>query len=207
MRFRIFLIRIKGDAGHMTKLLPSKAIPVGLVDGLVNGAVVLTGPTQSPHIRGEVVLTESKVTLPGLVEKPIGAPATVEFEGMIPKAPGVVFDRLELIVPPIRLPIKGKIQLGERFSLDAALSTGTLSLSSVPEWIAKGGFEAGNIELSLDMKGKELGLENLEDHRVARIDQWSDECKGSRGTYSGFVSAGSTCPERRGDQTVVVSPA
>lgn len=154
--FQDFLIRVKGDAGHMATLLPSKAIPVGLVDGLVNGAVVLTGPTQSPNIRGEVVLTESKLTLPGLVEKPIGAPATVEFEGMIPKAAGVVFDRLELIVPPIRLPIKGKIQMGERFSIDAALSTGTLSLSSVPEWIAKGGFEAGKIELSLDMKGKEL---------------------------------------------------
>ena len=35
---------------------------------------------------------------------------------------------------------------------DAALSTGTLSLSGLPEWIAKGGFEAGNLEVSLDMK-------------------------------------------------------
>lgn len=154
--FQDFLIRVKGEADHMVKWLPSKAIPVGTIDGLVNGAVVLTGPTQSPHIRGEVVLTESKVMLPGLVEKPIGAQATVEFEGMIPPVSGILLDRLELIVPPIRLPVKGKIQLGDRFSIDAALSTGTLSLSRVPEWIAKGGFEAGNIELSLDMKGKDL---------------------------------------------------
>ena len=154
--FQDFLIRVNGDAGHMAKLLPSNAIPAGTIDGLVNGAVVLTGPTLSPSVRGEVVLTESKVTLPGLVEKPIGAPATVEFEGTIPQASGVLLDRIELIVPPIRLPLKGKIQLGERFSIDAALSTGTLSLSRVPEWIAKGGFEAGNIELSLDMKGKDL---------------------------------------------------
>jgi len=75
---------------------------------------------------------------------------------MIPQASGVLLDRLELSVPPIRLPVKGKIQLSERFSINAALSTGTLSLSRVPEWIAKGGFEAGNIELSLDMKGKGL---------------------------------------------------
>ena len=154
--FQDFLVRVRGDADHMARLLPSKAIQAGMIDGLVNGAVVLTGPTLSPHIRGEVVLTEAKVTLPGLVEKPIGAQATVEFEGLVPQASGVSFDRLELIVPPIRLPVKGKIQLGERFSIDAALSTGTLSLSSVPEWIAKGGFEAGNIELSLDMKGKDL---------------------------------------------------
>ena len=154
--FQDFLIRVKGDAEHMVKLLPSNAISAGVIDGLVNGAVVLTGPTLSPHIRGEVILTESKVTLPDLVEKPIGALATVEFEGMIPQGSGVLLDRLELIVPPIRLPVKGKIQLGERFSIDAAISTGTLSLSRVPEWIAKGGFEAGNIELSLDMKGKGL---------------------------------------------------
>ena len=154
--FQDFQIRVNGDADHMAKLLPSKAIPAGVIDGLVNGAVVLTGPTVSPHVRGEVVLTESKVTLPGLAEKPIGAQLTVEFEGMIPKASGILLDRIELSVPPIRLPVKGNIQLGERFAIDAALSTGTLSLSRVPEWIAKGGFEAGNIELSLDMKGKGL---------------------------------------------------
>jgi len=152
--FQDFLIRVKGDAGQMAKLVPSRAIPPGAIDGLVNGAVVLTGSTLSPHVRGEVELTESVVSFPGLVEKPIGAEASVEFYGTIPKGSGVLLDRIELVVPPIRLPVKGKIQLGERFSIDAALSTGTLSLSRVPEWIAKGGFEAGNIEVSLDMKGK-----------------------------------------------------
>jgi uncharacterized protein involved in outer membrane biogenesis len=154
--FQDFLIRIKGDAEHMAKLLPAQSIPAGMVEGVVNGAVVLTGPTLSPQLRGEVVLTESKVTLPGMIEKPIGAQAMVEFLGMLPQGSGILLDRIELVVPPIRLPVKGKIQLGERFSIDAALSTGTLSLSRVPEWIAKGGFEAGNIELSLDMKGKGL---------------------------------------------------
>ncbi len=153
--FQDLLIRIKGDAGHMIRLLPANAVPAKTIDGLVSGAVVLTGSTLSPHVRGEVVLTESKVTLAGLVEKPVGAQATVEFEGTVPQA-GVLLDRIELVVPPLRLPVKGKIQLGKRFSIDAALSTGTLSLSRVPEWIAKGGFEAGNIELSLDLKGKGL---------------------------------------------------
>jgi AsmA-like C-terminal region len=152
--FKDLLIRGKGDADHMARLMPSRAIPAGTFEGLANGAVVLSGPTLSPHLRGEVVLTESKVTLPGLIEKPIGAQATVEFEGMIPQGSGVLLDKIELIVPPIRLPVKGKIQLGEHFSIDAALSTSALSMSRVPEWIAKGGFEAGNIELSLDMKGK-----------------------------------------------------
>ena len=155
--FQDLLIRIKGDADHMVRLLPAQTIAAGTFEGVVDGAVVLTGPTLSPHLRGEVILTESKVTLPGMVEKPVGAEAMVEFYRMIPQGAGLLLDRIELVVPPIRLPVKGKIQLGEQFSIDAALSTGTLSLSRVPEWIAKGGFEAGNVELSLDMKG--LGLD------------------------------------------------
>jgi len=152
--FQDFLIRITGDAGHMVKLLPANTVSAGVFDGRLNAAVVLRGPTLSPHVRGEVVLTESKVMLSGLIEKPIGAQATIEFDGAIVKNSGVVLNRVELLAPPIRLPVKGKIQLGEQFSIDASLSTGTLSLSGVPEWIAKGGFDAGNIELSLDAKGK-----------------------------------------------------
>lgn len=152
--FQDFLIRVKGDAGHMTKLMSLQAIPAGAIEGVINGAVVLTGPTISPQLRGDVVLTESKITLPGLVEKPIGAQTAIEFYGTAPQGAGILLDRIELVVPPIRLPVKGKIQLSERFSIEAALSTGTLSLSRVPEWIVKGGFEAGNVELSLDMKGK-----------------------------------------------------
>ena len=106
--FQDFLIRVKGDANHMAKLLPSHAIPAGAIDGLLNGAVVLTGPTLSPQVRGEVELTESVVSVPGLVEKPIGAQAAVEFSGMIPQGSGILLDRVELIVPPLRLPMKGK---------------------------------------------------------------------------------------------------
>ena len=153
--FQDFLVKVRGDAAHLAKLLPAKAIPNGLIDGLVSGAVVLTGQTVAPRFRGEVTLTESKVTWPGVVEKPIGAQATVEFEGAVKQKAGITLNRFEVIALPIRLPVKGTIQLGERFAIDAALATGNLSLSRVPEWIAKGGFEAGNIELSLDMKGKE----------------------------------------------------
>ena len=153
--FRDLLVQISGDALHLSQLLPAKAIPPGTIEGLASGAVLFTGPTGAPHLRGELVLTEAKVTLPGMLEKPTGAPATISFEGDVPQAKAVTLTRLEIAVPPIRLPIKGKIQLGDKFSIDAALATGTVSLSSVPEWIAKGGFEAGNLELSLDVKGKD----------------------------------------------------
>lgn len=153
-QFRDLLVRISGDAVHMAQLLPAKAIPPGTLGGVAVGLVLLTGPTTTPHVRGEVELTESKVSLPGMLEKPIGAAATISFEGDIPQPRNVILNRVEISAPSIRLPIKGTIQLGDKFLIDAGLATGTVSLSSLPEWIVKGGFEAGNLELSLDVKGR-----------------------------------------------------
>jgi uncharacterized protein involved in outer membrane biogenesis len=153
--FKDLAVRISGDAIHMSQLLPAKSLPQGVVEGLASAIVVVTGATTAPHLRGEVELTEARVTLPSILEKPTGAPVTVTFEGDIPRSKDVTLTRLEIAAPPLRLPVKGKIQFGDKFSIDAALATGTVALSSVPEWIAKGGFEAGNLELSLDIKGKD----------------------------------------------------
>jgi hypothetical protein len=153
--FRDLAVRISGDAAHMANLVPAKAIPPGTMEGMASTIVVMTGASGAPHLRGELALTDSKLSFPGIMEKPTGAPVTVSFEGDVEQSKHMTLTRVEIAAPPIRLPIKGKIQLGDKFFIDASLATGTLSLSSVPEWIAKGGFEAGNLELSLDIKGRD----------------------------------------------------
>jgi hypothetical protein len=153
--FQDFVIRAQGDAGHITGFVPSKVIPVGMFEGLLSAAVELTGATTAPHVRGNLVLTGSKVVVPNAIEKPVGAPAVLEFEGNLTRANAATVTRVELLLPSVRIPVKGAIQLGEKFSIDATLATGELSLSGLPEWIAKGGFEAGNVEVSLDVKGKD----------------------------------------------------
>jgi hypothetical protein len=153
--FRDFAVRISGDAAHMANLMPAKAVPPGTMEGMASTIVVITGASGAPHLRGEIVLTDSKVSLPGIMEKPAGAPVSVMFEGDVEQSKHMTLTRVEIAAPPIRLPIKGKIQLGDKFFIDASLATGTLSLSSVPEWIVKGGFEAGNLELSLEIKGRD----------------------------------------------------
>jgi len=153
-QFQEFIIRANGDAGHIARLVPSKAIPAGMFEGLLSGAVQLSGATTSPHVRGNLVLTDTKVVVPNVLEKPVGAPAVLEFEGSLTRANTATVTRVELLLPAARIPVKGTIQLGEKFSIDAMLTTGELSLSGLPEWIAKGGFEAGNVEVSLDVKGK-----------------------------------------------------
>ncbi len=164
--FQDFVVRARGDAAQISRLVPTAAVPAGTFEGLLSTAVLLTGPTATPHVRGSVVLDESKATWPGMVEKPIGAPATVEFEGDLAKANTFTIHRVELILPSMRIPLKGTLQLGEHFRIDAAVATGTLSLSSLPEWIAKGGFEAGNLEVSLDVKGRDT------DWKAWRITGW-----------------------------------
>ncbi|MDP3091231.1 MAG: AsmA-like C-terminal domain-containing protein [Nitrospira sp.] len=153
--FQEFVVRANGDAGHIMRFVPAKVIPVGMFEGLLSAAVQLSGATTAPHVRGNVVLTESKVVVPNAIEKPIGAPAILEFEGNLTRANIATVTRVELVLPSVRIPVKGAIQIGDKFSIDATLATGELSLSGLPEWIAKGGFEAGNVEVSLDVKGKD----------------------------------------------------
>ena len=63
-------------------------------------------------------------------------------------------------MPPFRLPLKGRITLGDQFAIDASLASGAVSISSLPEWIYKSGFEAGNLEVSMDVKGTDAEWKN-----------------------------------------------
>jgi hypothetical protein len=90
----------------------------------------------------------------------------VEFEADVARADTVTVTRAEVVLPTLRLPAKGTLHLGGKFSLDASVATGTVSVANLPEWIGKRGFEAGNIEISLDVKGKDP------DWKAWRITGW-----------------------------------
>lgn len=164
-QFQDFVVRANGDAGQWARFAHSVAIPQGMLEGAFSATVFLSGQTVKPQIRGSVVLDQARLTM-GSIDKPVGAPLAVEFEGDIAKHHGLILQQVELVVPSTRIPINGVIEVGDRFLLDATVSIGTLSLSSLPEWMAKGGFEAGNLEVALDVKGKEA------DWRSWRVTGW-----------------------------------
>ncbi|HSN04224.1 MAG TPA: AsmA-like C-terminal domain-containing protein [Nitrospira sp.] len=159
-QFQDLVIRTNGDAGLIGRFVPGGVVPAGMFEGILGAAVRLTGATGAPHVRGNLVLTESKVVVADVIEKPVGAPAALEFEGDLTRANAATVTLVELVLPAARIPVKGAIKVGEKFSIDVAVATGTLSLSSLPEWIAKGGFEAGQVEVSLDVKGKNTDWKN-----------------------------------------------
>jgi len=151
--FQDFVISGRGDASQLERLFRSPAVGQGAFEGTLSSTVVLSGSTSKPQIRGSFVFDEAKVVL-GSLEKPIGAHATVEFHGILPPRSGVTLDRVELVFPRIIIPAKGSMHLGDRFLINMAITTRSLSMSSLPEWISKAGLEAGNLDLSLDIKGK-----------------------------------------------------
>ena len=164
--FQNFDVRARGGAMPMARLASLPAIAPGTFEGTVSADVTLSGSMATPHLRGVVVLDEAKMIMPGLGEKPVGAPAALEFEGETAKTGGVALHRLEVVLPSLRIPVKGRVLIGERFSIDASAATGAVSLSRLPEWISKGGLEAGNLEISLDLKGKD------KDWNAWRITGW-----------------------------------
>jgi hypothetical protein len=151
--FQDFVIRAKGNAAQLRRMMSAGSFPDDLLSGIVNAKVQLSGPSGAPHLRGEIGLNDAKLVLPSVGEKPPGTPASLELDADVTRGVGLTISRLELVVPPLRLPLKGQITLGDRFTIDASLASGTVSLSSLPEWIFKNGLEAGNLEVSMDVKG------------------------------------------------------
>lgn len=164
-RFQDFVIRTRGDAAQMMRLFHATALGQRAFEGTISSTMAFSGSTARPHIRGSVVLDDARVAV-GAMEKPVGPHATVEFEGVMPQATAIKLHRVELVLPAVTIPAKGTIQLGNGFMIDMAVATGTVSVASLPEWMPKGGLEAGNLEVSLDIKGRET------DWRTWKISGW-----------------------------------
>ncbi len=158
--FQDFVVRTRGSAAHFRQLVSPGSFPDDVLSGLLSTRLILSGPTTTPHLRGDITLNDAKLTLPNVGEKAPGEPASIELEADVVRGIGLTIMRMELVIPPLRVPLKGKIVLGNRFSIDAEVATGTVSLSSLPEWINKGGIEAGNFEVSMDIKGSDADWKN-----------------------------------------------
>ena len=152
-RFQDFSVRVYGAVESIVRLIPMSTPPEAF-EGRAVATVSLSGRTVAPHLRGVLVLDESKVMFPGLGEKPVGAPATVEFEGEVTTANVLAVNRLKLMLPAVEVAAKGRMLFGDQVKVNGSVVTGTLSLSQLPQWVTMGGIKEGKFEVSLDIKGK-----------------------------------------------------
>lgn len=170
-RFQEFVIRTRGDAAQTARLVRATAGEQGMFEGILSTNVTLSGLTARPQVHGAVVFDEARVAI-GSLEKPAGAHATVEFDGELAHGSNLTVHEVELILPTVHIPAKGTMKFGDRFMIDMAVASGTLAVSGLPEWISKGGLEAGNVEVSLDVKGREP------DWKTWRITGWTSLTNG-----------------------------
>jgi uncharacterized protein YhdP len=109
--FQDFIIRAKGSAAQLRQMVSAGTFPDDLLYGMVNAKVQLSGPSGTPHLRGEIGLNEAKLVLPMVGEKPLGSPASLELDADVTRGVGLVISRLELVVPPLRSPLEGACHL------------------------------------------------------------------------------------------------
>ncbi|HMS83152.1 MAG TPA: AsmA-like C-terminal domain-containing protein [Nitrospira sp.] len=164
-QFQDVSIRTRGDATQLARLFRLPATDREVLEGTLVSTATLSGMTARPHIRGSIVLDEAKVVL-GVINKPIGARATVEFDGVLPQTASVKLDRVVLVLPSLIIPAKGTLQFGNGFLVDMAVATGVVPVTSLPRWISTSGLEGGDFELSLDIKSREP------DWRAWRLTGW-----------------------------------
>lgn len=177
--FQGFTVQGSADIAQVIRLLPAERIPSTALEGSIGITVALSGPTNAPRAKGMLELAETQLSIPGLLYKPAGTPAHIEFEGGLSPSSRISVDRLELILPPYRLAGKGTMRMGKKFSLDATLHSGVISVAGLPRGVSLGRVEAGTLEVSLDVKGKGhdwkawqiTGWVALTDGLVSGIDQ------------------------------------
>ena len=152
--FQEFTVRAKADAPQLARLLPVGTIPPTALQGTIGATVTLLGATDAPQFRGTMELRDAELTWPGIMRKPAGTPASIQFEGHLSRSAVLTVERIELAIPPVRLAGKGKMRLGPKFNVEATFVSGLVDLAKLPPVIETGGVKAGMLEVSLDVKGK-----------------------------------------------------
>ncbi len=152
--YQDFTISTRAEAHDLMQLLPAGAFPELQPQGTIGAVVGLSGPLTTPRYKGKLDLDDAVVDIPGLGRKPRGRQAEIEFDGSIGKRSVPFLHRLDLVFPSLRIPGRGTLRLDKRFRVNATVGFGPIAVTLVPDWMRPAGLERGEVEVSLDIKGK-----------------------------------------------------
>lgn len=153
-RFQGFNVWARAPAPQILSLLSSRATGTTGVQGPVGIALSVTGPIETPQIKGLIGFNDATLTVPGWLHKPAGQPAALEFDATLSQDRILTVPRLEFIMPPARLSGKGQVRFGRVIRATSSLISGPIPLNGLPPGMVLGGFDSGTLELSLDVKGR-----------------------------------------------------
>ncbi|MGH7232476.1 MAG: AsmA family protein [Nitrospiraceae bacterium] len=159
-------VRARADVSQFLRLLQVSLPSTVTLEGMAGFVATLSGPSESPHMKGILELREASLLVPDMVHKPPGTSTSVEFEGELSRDSMLTVERLELVLPPFRLAGKGRIRLAGAYNLDATLVSGPVSIGGLPQGMTAGPVKDGILEVSLDVKGK------ADDWKTWQVNGW-----------------------------------
>ena len=134
------------------------ASPGMRLTGPLQASVTLTGPIRHPKLKGWIDGREAFMDVPSLLQKQAGQEGRLEFDGQFHPGSRVHFERVELIMLPLRLRGQGTIRYRSevRWAWEARFDSGPVYLGVLPEGIRVLGdlVQSGILEVQLKGSGR-----------------------------------------------------
>lgn len=122
--------------------------------GQVQLVARVTGAVQTPRIKGHVQLERTAVAVSHMLNKPVGAPASIEFDGKLSRDLVLSFSRCDLLLPPIRIASRGQLRLLDDWLFNAKVVSRNVRLQQLPQGISLGPVKAGVVDAVLSLQGQ-----------------------------------------------------
>ena len=126
------------------------------ITGPLNASVTLTGPTRHPKIKGWIDGRDAFIDVPSLLQKHVGQDGRLEFDGQFHPGSRVHFERVELLMLPLRLRGQGTIRYRSDVTWEGRFDSGPVYLGLLPEGIRVLGdmIQSGILEVQLKGSGR-----------------------------------------------------
>lgn len=173
-------VQLTAEGADLALLLPAAAgASRPKLAGPLRLNATVSGPMQKPRITGRLELEETALGIPDIVTKPEGAPASIEFEGVISSDRVLLVRRLDLLMSPIRLTGEGHLDLTDDWDFEARVATKPVSLAKLPRGVSVGAVRSGLLDATLVIRGHADDRSSWESSGRVRLKKGLIEPEGS----------------------------
>ncbi len=157
-RFQNLTIKADISGKDMHTALPPEVWSHAQLGGTLRLVAGLDGQLTAPRFALRMGLTESALTIPDTLHKPIGIPSTVDIQGKLSSRRVLSIDRFRFVTPAGHIRGTGKFELQDPYGLEIRAIVDRLRFDRNPKgmMVAGGAVQEGTADLSLHVTGKGL---------------------------------------------------
>jgi len=102
------------------------------VTGPLNMSVTMRGPMKRLKLKGKIDGENAMFSISSVLQKAVGQPGVLEFDGQVHGGKGLRFDRIELAILPLRVRGQGLLRFGPKWGWEGRLDTGPMYIGLLP---------------------------------------------------------------------------